>query len=507
MTFLQDSLLQFSLSRTSKVSSSLTDKDQTSVSRGLLLPSVTVEFTPANAPFDGRWWSPTDLNNVIGGRLELDQGIWRVFLSGWIGPWESSSEVHEIPELIHGNVGTTPVTLLNLVPGGYSGGIGTAPHESRISANIVLVGIHATSETKYTKAWMRPLHLNEWANRRPWQESFKRVDDKGSSDGVTVAMPDILTAEIKGAKVFLGRSLQRETDLSHFKFSSDEWIGFEFSDPFDIETIEREFSRPLRYFLELASNVSCPQLGFELTAEGAAVTDLPATVLSSLHRGHTSATRHSFQLLFNLSDTNFETVIPMWWQLQEEIGVVTDLWASLRRRSFVGNDFMNAATAVESYHRHRHPTQVTDSHKSRIKTILEAVPEDDREWLKGFLNNSHEPSFSNRMDDVVSEAGDFFTAAIGSPKSWRNWVRDGRVGTAHRGPNMINVDSEWTETIVLTATVQWLLTIVFLEAIGIADTVYEQRIQQWGDLNWYSTRLHELKPAWFPEVGATAPGS
>jgi hypothetical protein len=72
---------------------------------------------------------------------------------------------------------------------------------------------------------------------------------------------------------------------------------------------------------------------------------------------------------------------------------------------------------------------------------------------------------------------------------------------------MINVDSEWTETIVLTATVQWLLTIVFLEAIGIADTVYEQRIQQWGDLNWYSTRLHELKPAWFPEVGATAPGS
>jgi len=457
----------------------------------------SVEFTPGNAPFDGRWWSPDGQDNVVGGRLDLDQGIWRVFLSGWVGTWDPTSEVHDIPTLIYGNVGTTPVTLLNLVPGGYSGGWNDAPHESRISANLVIVGAHVNAMSKYKVAWMRPLHLNEWANRAPWNETNSGVDRKEGIKGVEFQRPENATAVIRGAKVILGRSIRTKSDLSHFEYSSDEWIAFEFEQPLPIEVIEHDYVRPLRNFMELAANVACPQLGFELSPEGALNTDSPVIVLSSLHRGLVPTTKNSFQLLFNLSDCNFSDVIHSWWEFQNEIGVVTDLCASLRMRSFVGNDFMNAATAIESYHRHRNPSEVTEEHKKRVEKILNAVPPEDRSWIAGFLSVSHEPSFSKRVDEVVVEAGEFFAAAVGDPKAWRNWIRDRRIATAHRGPNMINVDYEWTTTIVLTATVQWLLTIVFLRAIGIPDTVYEQRIQQWSDLSWHSMRLRELKPVWF----------
>lgn len=86
------------------------------------------DVVPASAPFDGRWWSPDDASEVVGGRLSLVDEVWQLQLNGWLGDWTPGSLDSPTPPVIFGSIGTVPVTLLELVPGGHSGGFEGRPY-------------------------------------------------------------------------------------------------------------------------------------------------------------------------------------------------------------------------------------------------------------------------------------------------------------------------------------------------------------------------------------------
>src|SRR5207302_967763 len=76
------------------------------------------------------------------------------------------------------------------------------------------------------------------------------------------------------------------------------------------------------------------------------------TVLSAIARD-ASPPKPAFRMLFELRDVVFEKVLPAWWQLHSEVGIVCDLLAALRERGTVGSQFLSAASAIEAYHRRR----------------------------------------------------------------------------------------------------------------------------------------------------------
>ena len=212
-------------------------------------------------------------------------------------------------------------------------------------------------------------------------------------------------------------------------------------------------------------------------------------------------------MFFRLESVEFADVVSDWWKLQEEIGIVTDLLSSLRQRNFVGNSLLNAATAIESYHRHRYPSQITTQQELRLERILKPFTGKDRSWLKGLLKRSHEPNYAARIDKVVSESGEFFTSQIGNARMWRDWVVAARNGAAHRDPSMINVDEDWVITVRVVASIQILMSIVLMKSIGVPAEVYEENIKRSGDFDFISRELRELVPEWFASQSTSPDGN
>ncbi|MHB1954461.1 MAG: ApeA N-terminal domain 1-containing protein, partial [Sulfobacillus sp.] len=292
------------------------------------------DIVPENAPFDGRWWSPEDLSEIVGGRIGLIDGIWELSLNGWLGPWARGSIDNPIPTVIHGLIGTNRVTLLDLVVRNAQGSIVGRPFRTRINCNVVLIGVHGSKDLKFTRASVRHHNIDEWANRSPWTTTF----GGGSVPfEATIAYkdPGEISSPISGANVSLTRSIQLLDNLSKAEMRSWEWIDFEFEMPLDLAEIENGYVRPLGQLLELAANDSCPLLGFNLVPEiattphesvntlsalyrGTELIPIPeiattphesVKVLSALHRGGELTPKHSFRFNFNLSDIRFEEVI------------------------------------------------------------------------------------------------------------------------------------------------------------------------------------------------------
>jgi hypothetical protein len=460
---------------------------------------VADQMRPEDAPFDGRWWIPEDPNNVVGGRLELEGEIWRLTLFGWLGPWSGPDKDSSCPKLILGQVGTIPVSLLDLVPGGWESGGFNPPHRTQTAVNTAICGSHVDETTKFVRAAVRLSHLNEWANRRPWSSAHDVGTPPGLWKHTTVFTdPGEQTADILGAKVTLERSWgQSGGNLSGLTMTSDEWVSFDFEEPLDLDTIGHDYVRPLRNLVELAAADSSAIIELTVTPEGADPLTPSSSVLTSAIRAVESSPKPAFRFLFTLTSVNFAEVVPTWWDLQARIGIVTDLVSSLWKGGNVSNTFLNAASAIEGYHRHKNPEKETAAFKSRVKRIVAAVPEDEKEWLKDQLRYGWQTDYAERIDEVIALAGPRFTTAVGNPTEWRDWVKRGRNSVAHRDPKMIDIDREWRTTIRITATMQWLLILVLLVDLKVPADVVAAGLQQDRGLESASHFLREVKPDWF----------
>ncbi len=457
------------------------------------------EMRPENAPFDGRWWCPEDPGKVVGGRLELTRGVWGLSLFGWLGDWNGARDDNSVPPIIHGEVGTAPVTLFDLVQRGWRANGADPPYQTGVAANTVIVGTHCDAGSRYSRAGVRLVHLNEWANRRPW--SFERTSNSGHEHGVRFVDPGELRACLPGADASLWRGWGQEGgDLSSVTMNSDEWVYFDFEEPLALEALEHDWIRPLRNLVELASAQRSPTLDVRVTREGADEYETEATVLSAMSSAEGAFEKMSFQFLFTLNDIGFDVVLPRWWELSAEIGVVADLMAALRDGGgYVSPQFLTAASAIEGYHRHREArVKKTPQHNERLARITSAVSDDDdRVWLNDKLAFSHEPSFADRARAVIDRAGPLFPPMVGNVEAWLRWVKHGRNSVAHRDPEMVNLDEEWQTTVRVTATIQWLVTLVLLRDLGLSDEVIERGVRRDRGVESATNYLRERKPEWF----------
>jgi hypothetical protein len=417
-------------------------------------------------------------------------------LFGWIGPWDEHLDYNEIPSVIHGQIGTTPITLFDLVPGDQTRSWKEAPHHTRIAVNTAIGGIHALATPRFKGAAVRLLHLNEWANRDPWASSF--VEGEKWQQVFSFTDPGTLTARLPNAKASLTRGLGWMEDPASLTVTSDERVSFVFDSPLDLETIGHDYVRPLQSLVELAAVDRSSTLELTVVPEGSDEYPSSVSVLSAAAREKVTSTKQWFEFLFTLRQVNFTALLPAWWQLHSEIGVVCDLLGAVRERGFVGNQFLIAASAIEGYHRHRFSRpKASPEHKARVNAIVAAAPEVEREWLSQRLRFSHEPTFAERIDDVIDRGGPLFAAAVGQPDAWRDWVKRGRDSVAHRDPGMFDVDKEWRTTIRITATIQWLMTLVLLCDLQIPDEVIATGVRQQRGLRLATDLLREVQPDWF----------
>jgi hypothetical protein len=470
---------------------------------------VANDLHASDAPFDGRWWAPGEAEHVVGGRLALADGIWRLTLMGWLGPWDHRELVHPRPPVVCGEIGTTPVTLIDMVGGGLQWSNGNPPHRAELSVNQIVVGAHTDGTSKFTQAAVRVLNLNEWARRSVFSVASEGSDNVGPGesrfrDTFVYTDPGVLTAKLPHATMSLVRGQgQSLNDLSHLNVTSDEWALFDFDQPLSLGDIGHDYLRPLASLFRLATCESCPILRLEVLPEGADEKSGRWTLLAWEPRGPVAPPGRWFQFIFTLPSVEFATVVARWWELQPQVGLATDLLDTLDGTTPTSNRFLNAASAIEAYHRALSgQTRPSDEHRQRLQRIKQGLSEVDRAWLSQQLAHSHEPTFAERIQAVADRAGPLFPPVVGNTAEWIKWVKQARNSVAHRDPDMIDIEQEWRTTIRVTATIDWLMRLTLLRELGIADDVVEEGVRQQRGLEAAKDFLRQEKPEWFTATSA-----
>jgi hypothetical protein len=136
------------------------------------------------------------------------------------------------------------------------------------------------------------------------------------------------------------------------------------------------------------------------------------------------------KMFFCLKDISelFETFIRNWFRRAEVMAPVFDLYFSnmYAPKLYLETRFLNAAQAIESYHRRKETTSKyewsPEDHEARIASILSSAPSEHREWLEAKLKHSNEVFLRRRLKDIVSLYEEIANIYIGNNREQKDFI-------------------------------------------------------------------------------------
>lgn len=435
----------------------------------------------------GRWWDTDKPSDVVGGVLyRTEKNMLRLELLDWFREWDANRPLHvnmdghRISDIIHGEVKGRPITLLGCKYLGSRVRNDGRPYDITIRPEKTFGGLHVGKDPRFAYASVSMSYLNEWADRPTDDVSGdNRYAERHFAANLGFAYDEPLEARVSGATISLDR--QWTTRYSHYlggSIESHEVLSFVFEKPIDVESILHDYVRPIQNLVTLASRdrSQIEELRVSLQRRH----DEDAVVLPNGQPNATTGTRYIDQsLLFRQHDLGFSESIERWFDLHVNLDIVCDLLASLRGEINLANQFMNAASALESYHRRSSPKQrPSEQHKARLDRIISSVANDDKAWLRDKLRYSHEPTYLERLSDLLAIASPLINEVIPRSEVWARWLKDARNSVAHRDPGMVSIEKEWRAAAAVVAAAEWLLVILLMLDLGFTQEEVRQRLQR-----------------------------
>lgn len=113
--------------------------------------------------------------------------------------------------------------------------------------------------------------------------------------------------------------------------------------------------------------------------------------------------------LEKIKDT-FDTCMGNWFAKNEKLKPVIDCYSSVKyHRTSYERHFLNLVQALEAFHRLTRKNNILPraEHRARVKTILEAVPPEYQELVKGRLSYANEPTLHDRLEELLTPNDDY----------------------------------------------------------------------------------------------------
>jgi hypothetical protein len=167
--------------------------------------------------------------------------------------------------------------------------------------------------------------------------------------------PDNLKTDVNDGSVTLGMRWRKKIGHQSVEFASKEVFRIELPEAVSLDRLSRDWVKPLRYLLALATGVlpriRTLEVGKVQTLEGGTI-EFPATVVSAFDRGQEGEppriTQH--QMLLTLNDIQYEADIPKWFNIVRKHEAACDLIFSrgLSSRTNLTSRFFDVASAAEA---------------------------------------------------------------------------------------------------------------------------------------------------------------
>jgi hypothetical protein len=454
--------------------------------------------------FPGEWWFPGNEEGWVPGTLELGSAFMLKTMADMRDANGNSLELGgPATPLLHGRSLGRCFTLLDcqLRRERVFGG-GT---HLQIFSPVILIGERnfPTDDVCFDRACLRLDNLNAFANRRTLEYSRSEGNDKRT---VVFNKPPDLQADMPGGRLRLGRRSRITSGFDRAEVSSMEFFLLELQDELALDNLLYSYVRPLQQLLSLATAEECNFYELEVARDrdrGENYWHYYQVHLwrREVHAGSRNVAnpnmRFSLKSTLGRPEVTFSEVIPRWFAIQEKYGSVLDLVFSLRSGiGYLESQIFAIASSLEGMHRKLFPgaAKRTPEHRERLEAIIASAPQEHKEWLSRALVRSHEPSFANRVHDLVNYAGPAVASLLGDVDEWTKMVGRARNDVGHaKGIETTDVLAK----VRLMRSIQMLAEFVLLRELGLTQDQCDSLLTLDAEWNSVSAKLQESYPELF----------
>lgn len=194
--------------------------------------------------------------------------------------------------------------------------------------------------------------------------------------------------------------------------------------------------------------------------------------------------------------------IARWLVVARTYDIVLGWLLSIRYASglYVQNRFYNMVSAAESFHRLRFPNEVRSQKDFDrfIQGLIEAVPEEHREWLGMQLQYSNEPRLRRRLRGLARYAGPVFTSVCGKRDRWITAVVEVRNRLTHHDKDR-QITFKEGDLYFLAESVYLLVMLCLLRECGVNEGVLAG-VEDSMSMQFLRLKLAEIIPRLYPQV-------
>jgi len=432
--------------------------------------------------FDGIWWVPNRPENRFGGRLtsSFRDGMRLEILGELMTDWELAGPI-EVP-VIHGAIRQGSSSYITLFDSFHLTRTSRGEFAQQTYApRVASIGVYyeRLDDLSFDSCDVRFSHLDEWLDRGGFTVTF---DEDQGSDAFSIShrRPTFATVSLPGLDV--GFSARCETGpFGGRSFHLDETTSMKlsFTERCSLEDLRNAWLWRIQNFFTLAAGASCRIEKLIASHDGQAV--------ELLFRHPFDADPISrFDLVFRCSDVEqrLAELLTRWFDLYDRLHVPLNvLFSTIHRRSqLVDEQFLAACQAAEAYHRlSTRPDEAEEQRNdARVAEVVEACPQEHRDWLKARLQYSSEPTLRTRIEAVLGRTGDLLGEVLFQRKyeraardisRWRNDLTHGRAPRVNTAKDAQSV-YELTSRLVAALKVNLLLDLGF--ALDEVQDLYQR---------------------------------
>ncbi|MBO4271275.1 HEPN domain-containing protein [Microbispora triticiradicis] len=294
-------------------------------------------------------------------------------------------------------------------------------------------------------------HLLNWMEASLLTVDYQESKVRGRVDKVTATLEGFSKEEatFPDGRLCLGTSWQTDGDLiNEATLRQSAYLQITYSTPQSLGAILNHVGA-LQDLITLTTDSPATPLYISMSPAAGHGANMDERVRVDFYAGQSSRRAPSSpaasDMLLTLQQVGGTQALAGWLGVAHRYGRVLGSLMAIRYSTFMymENRFGNAINAAESFHRLRFSNALRPSadFKKYRQRIVDAVPEEDREWLKAQLQFSNEPRLRHRIEEMIEFSASGFAQVVEDADAWARLVVQVRNRLTHedkRRPLKVN---------------------------------------------------------------------
>lgn len=476
-----------------------------------------------NGEWAGMWWLPDAPNQQVPGMLHYDSES-GLSLS-LIGAFENRIMSNPSPgvtifhegsktwNVIYGAAEQREITLLGCYPTNSKRTIGArvkTPDKQTIKITTALIGVHVDSEDKklFSAVEISVEDIGRWGASSVIEMFLGATNGHLDGSGTLQVKPiPKQSVDVNGTEFILSHRYtlpsldqQRSSTVGHIDDTT-----FMRIDPAEVCSVwdAQNYTRLIQDLVALATHRAVGVIWLRLKLSEKTNPALRTqrsqehnvdVLHSPLRVGvHDMKAVQSNHMLFTCKDIPLKEIIPQWCKVYERLRPALNMILGLRYApaQYVENNLLTAVGAAEVLHRNLkidEPPIPSKEFKPMREAILEHVPEEYKEHIKGLLRNA--PTLRERLCALAARPDkEAISSLIPNVDSWAQRTTQARNDLTHEGRTSNHSLKELIAIVNVTTAV---VILNLLNEIGLSAELQRKIVQQHPQLHETAQQANTL---------------